>query len=45
MRSPKLRGELSEMEAMLALMRAGYTVLTAPYTDCARYDCVLDAGG
>lgn len=45
MRSPKLRGELSEMEAVLALMRAGYTVLTAPFTDCARYDCVLDDGG
>lgn len=45
MRSPKLRGELSEMEAMLALMRAGYTVLTARFTDCARYDCVLDDGG
>ena len=45
MPSPKLRGELSEMEAMLALMRAGYTVLTAPYTDCVRYDCVLDDGG
>lgn len=45
MRSPKRRGELSEMEAMLALMRAGYTVLTAPYTDCARYDCVVDDAG
>lgn len=33
------------MEAMLALMRAGYTVLTAPFTDCPRYDCVLDDGG
>lgn len=45
MRSPKLRGELSEMEAMLALMRAGYTVRTAPFTDCVRHDCVLDDVG
>lgn len=41
---PKVRGELSEMEAHLALMRAGYVVLTAPYTDSQRYDCVLDDG-
>ena len=41
---PKRRGELSELEVHLALTRAGYVVLVAPYSDSERYDLVLDDG-
>lgn len=43
-RNPKSVGELSEMEVFVALTRAGYTVLVAPFSDNQRYDCVLDDG-
>ena len=42
--APKVRGELTEMEVFAALQRAGYVILIAPFTDNARYDCVIDDG-
>lgn len=37
-------GNITEVECMLAFMRAGYNVLT-PYGDCERYDFVADVNG
>ena len=37
-------GNITEVECMLAFMRAGYNVLT-PYGDCERYDFVVDVNG
>ncbi len=40
----KRKGNITEMETMLAFMKLGYNVLT-PYGDCERYDFVVDMGG
>lgn len=37
-------GNITEMECMLAMMKAGFNVLT-PYGDCERYDFVADING
>ena len=42
--SPKAVGELSEVEVICALHRAGLGVLTPPFSDNLRYDCVVDDG-
>ncbi len=39
----KRKGNITEMETMLAFMKLGYNVLT-PYGDCERYDFVVDIG-
>jgi len=44
MGSPKAIGELSEVEVICALHRAGLGVLTPPFSDNLRYDCVVDDG-
>lgn len=40
----KYKGNITEMECMLAFMKCGYNVLT-PYGDCERYDFVVDVNG
>ena len=40
----KHKGNITELEAMLAFTKLGYTVLT-PYGDCERYDFVIDVNG
>ena len=42
--SPKQVGEHSEVFVLAALVRAGYEVLIAPFTDNRRYDLVIDDG-
>lgn len=42
--SPKTVGERSEVFVLAALVRAGYEVLIAPFTDNRRYDLVIDDG-
>lgn len=42
--SPKAVGELSEVEVICALHRAGLGVLTPPFSDNLRYDCIVDDG-
>ena len=42
--SPKVIGELSEVEVFCALHRAGLGVLTPPFSDNLRYDCIVDDG-
>lgn len=37
----KQKGNITELETMLAFMKLGYNVLT-PYGDCERYDFVVD---
>lgn len=37
-------GNITELECMLAFVKAGYNVLT-PYGDCERYDFVVDING
>jgi hypothetical protein len=37
-------GNITEVECMLAFMKAGYNVLI-PYGDCERYDFVVDVNG
>lgn len=37
----KYKGNITELECMLAFMKLGYNVLT-PYGDCERYDFVVD---
>ena len=37
----KQKGNITELECMLAFMKLGYNVLT-PYGDCERYDFVVD---
>ena len=37
-------GNITELETMLAFIKAGYNVLT-PYGDCERYDFVVDNKG
>ena len=40
----KRKGNITELETMLAFMKLGYNVLT-PYGDCERYDFVVDVNG
>lgn len=40
----KYKGNITELEAMLAFMKLGYNILT-PYGDCERYDFVIDVNG
>ena len=40
----KYKGNITELESMLAFMKLGFNVLT-PYGDCERYDFVVDANG
>lgn len=37
----KMKGNITELETMLAFMKLGYNVLI-PYGDCERYDFVVD---
>ena len=37
----KYKGNITELECMLAFMKLGYNILT-PYGDCERYDFVVD---
>lgn len=41
MLNTKQRGNVTEVECMLAFLKLGYNVL-APYGDCERYDFVVD---
>ena len=40
----KYKGNITELQCMLAFMKLGYNVLT-PYGDCERYDFVVDVNG
>lgn len=40
----KQKGNITELETMLAFLKLGYNVLT-PYGDCERYDFVVDVNG
>ena len=40
----KYKGNITELQSMLAFMKLGYNVLT-PYGDCERYDFVVDVNG
>ena len=40
----KQKGNVTELESMLAFIKLGYNVLT-PYGDCERYDFVVDVNG
>lgn len=42
--SSKQKGNITELETMLAFMKQGFNVLT-PYGDCERYDFVVDVKG
>ena len=44
MLNTKQRGNVTEVECMLAFLKLGYNVLT-PYGDCERYDFVVDING
>lgn len=44
MLNTKQRGNVTEVECMLAFLKMGYNVLT-PYGDCERYDFVVDISG
>lgn len=44
MLTTKQKGNITEVECMLAFLRLGYNVLT-PYGDCERYDFVVDIEG
>lgn len=44
MLNTKQRGNITEVECMLAFLKMGYNVLT-PYGDCERYDFVVDING
>lgn len=41
MLNSKQKGNITEVECMLAFLKLGYNVLT-PYGDCERYDFVVD---
>lgn len=41
MLNTKQRGNITELECMLAFLKLGYNILT-PYGDCERYDFVVD---
>lgn len=40
----KQKGNITELETMLAFIKMGYNVLT-PFGDCERYDFVVDVNG
>ena len=40
----KKKGNITELECMLAFIKRGFNVLT-PYGDCERYDFVVDVNG
>ena len=40
----RYKGNITELETMLAFMKLGYNVLI-PYGDCERYDFVVDING
>lgn len=44
MLNSKQKGNITEVECMLAFLKMGYNVLT-PYGDCERYDFVADLNG
>ena len=44
MLNSKQIGNITEVESMLAFLKAGYNVLS-PYGDCERYDFVADING
>ena len=44
MLNSKQKGNITEIECMLAFLKLGYNVLT-PYGDCERYDFVADING
>ncbi len=44
MMNSKQKGNVTEVECMLAFLKLGYNVLT-PYGDCERYDFVVDVNG
>ncbi len=44
MMNTKQKGNITEVECMLAFLKLGYNVLT-PYGDCERYDFVADVNG
>lgn len=44
MLNSKQKGNVTEVECMLAFLKLGYNVLT-PYGDCERYDFVADING
>ena len=44
MLNSKQKGNITELECMLAFVKLGYNVLT-PYGDCERYDFVVDIKG
>lgn len=44
MENTKYKGNVTEIETILAFMKLGYNVLT-PYGDCERYDLVADVNG
>lgn len=44
MEKTKNKGNITELETILAFMKLGYNVLT-PYGDCERYDLVADVNG
>ena len=44
MENTKHKGNITEIETILAFMKLGYNVLT-PYGDCERYDLVADING
>ena len=44
MMNTKQRGNITEVECMLAFLKLGYNVLT-PYGDCERYDFIVDIKG
>ena len=44
MLNSKQKGNVTEVECMLAFLKLGYNILT-PYGDCERYDFVVDING
>ena len=44
MLNSKQKGNITELECMLAFVKLGYNVLI-PYGDCERYDFVVDIKG
>lgn len=44
MLNSKQKGNITEVQCMLAFLKLGYNVLT-PYGDCQRYDFVVDLNG
>lgn len=44
MLNSKQKGNITEVECMLAFLKLGYNILT-PYGDCERYDFVVDING